>query len=360
MRGGLATVVAALTLLCGAATADAYIYWANRDNASIGRAKSNGGSVDQSYIATGASIYGVAVDEDHLYWTDRKKGRIGRVDRNGKHLDKKFITGLGTPRGLAVDSDYIYWADSKTSSVGRAALDGSDVNPTFIDPPKGVGDVAVDDQHVYWTNSFGLGRSDLDGTAIEESLVKALTYGVAVDAAHLFWAWFDYSPTRGGVGRANINGSGVKQKFIAKKKLFAEDVAVDDAHLWFIQQVGGIGRASLSGKKVKVHFIPGTHVGHGDNGLEEIAVDADGTPPETTIKKGPPNRTHNSTARFEFAASEDPSKFVCKLDKRKWRHCGESYELKNLKPGEHKLLVRATDEFGNTDGSPAKAEWTVR
>jgi streptogramin lyase len=358
-RTAAIALVAGITVICTAG-ADAYVYWANRDNASIGRAKSNGKGIDQSYLGTGASIYGVAVDDDHLYWTDRKKGRIGRADRDGSDFESAFISGLGTPRSLAVDSDYIYWVNSDTSSIGRAALDGSGVNPTFIDPPKGTGDVAVDDQHVYWTNSKGLGRANLDGTGIDESFVATLAYGITLDADHIFWAYFGYSPTRGGVGRANINGSGVEKKFISIKKLFAEDVAVDDAHLWWIEQVGGVSRASLSGKKIKKHFIPGTHVGHGDNGLEDLAVDADGTPPLTSIRKGPPHRTHSSTARFVLAASEPNSKLVCKLDKHGWKHCGTSYEVKHLEPGDHKLQVRATDEFGNTDPTPAKAKWEVR
>ena len=120
-----------------------------------------------------------------------------------------------------------------------------------------------------------------------------------------------------------------------------------------------LGRASLNGEKIKTHFIKVTHVGHGDNGLDEIAVDADGTPPLTNIRKRPPDRTRSNTARFVFAASEPHSKLACKLDKHRWKRCGASYEVKHLDPGDHKLSVRATDEFGNTDPTPAKHKWVV-
>src|SRR3954467_8869992 len=122
------------------ASADAYIYWANRDNASIGRARTNGKGIDESYIATGASLWGVAVDEDHIYWSDRKKGRIGRVNRDGTGFDKNFVTGLDPPRSIAVGGGHIYWADK--DGIGRADIDGGNVTHGFI--ATGTGNVEVD------------------------------------------------------------------------------------------------------------------------------------------------------------------------------------------------------------------------
>ena len=352
-------LVAALALTC-AAGADAFVYWANRDNASIGRARTNGKGVDQEFIYTRSSVYGVAVDGEHVYWSDRKKGRIGRANRDGSDVDRNFVTGLSTPHGIAVDDDYVYWVDTAADRIGRAALSTGIVEPDFIVPPKGAGDVAVDDQHVYWTTSGGLARANLDGTAIDSDFVSTQAYGVALDAEHVYWAYFGYSPNRGGVGRANIGGSGVDQRFIEVKSLYPQDVAVDSSHIWWVEQTGGLGRASLSGRKAKPHFIRGPRVGHGDNGLAELAVDPDGTPPKTTINKHPPARTRSGTARFEFASSERRSRFTCKLDKHGWKHCGASYELEHLSDGDHKLQVRATDEFGNVDPTPAKAKWVVR
>ena len=253
---------------------------------------------------------------------------------------------------MAVDSNYIYWANSGTDSVGRAALDGSGADPNFITGAKGVSDVSVDSHYVYWTNSGGLGRAGLDGTGVAMDFVSTLAYGIGVDEKHLYWASFRYSPNRGGVVRSNVNGTGIEKKFVSVRKIYPGDVAVDDAHVWWIEQTG-IGRSALSGKNVKPRIIKGDNVGHGETGLADMAVDADGTPPKTTIKSGPPQRTRNRSARFKFASSEPDSSFKCKLDKRRWRHCDQSYEVKELGPGEHKLSVRATDRFGNTDPTPA-------
>ena len=115
----------ALTMAC-VGSADAFVFWANRDAGTIGRAKSNGHGVDQSYINARASVYGVAVDEDHIYWTDRRGGAIGRASRSGGNVKRKLVTGLSSPHGMAVDSpSYIYWADSGSDSMAARRWTGA-------------------------------------------------------------------------------------------------------------------------------------------------------------------------------------------------------------------------------------------
>ena len=351
------TLAAALVML-SAASADAFVFWANRDSGSIGRAKTNGKGVDQTYIKARTSVYGVAVDDQRVYWTDRKGGAIGRANRNGSAIKRKLVTGLSSPHGIAVDDHFMYWANSGTDSIGRAALDGSGVNPSFIPNTKGAVEVTVDGHYVYWTNSAGIGRANLDGTSPNLGFVSTQAYGVAVDKAHIYWAFFRYSPTRGGVSRAKLNGSGIEKKFVSVRKIYPHDVAVDDAHVWWVEQ-SGIGRSTLRGKKVRTRFIKGPHVGHGESGIADIAVDADGTPPTTKIKSHPPARTRRTSVRFRFGSSEPDSTFRCKLDKRRWRRCAASHEIKDLKAGDHRLRVRATDRFGNTDPTPAQYQFRV-
>ncbi len=242
--------------------------------------------VDQSYINARASVYGVAVDEDHIYWTDRRGGAIGRASRSGGNVKRKLVTGLSSPHGMAVDSDYIYWADSGSDSIGRAALDGSGADPNFITGTNGASDVAVDAHYVYWTNSGGIGRANLDGTGADLTFIETVAYGVDVDSRHLYWAFYGYGPNRGGVGRANVNGTGIEKKFVSARNLYPHGVAVDDAHVWWVEQVA-IGRSALSGKNVKPNSITGPRVGHGDSGLADMAVDADGTPAEDEDQERP-------------------------------------------------------------------------
>jgi 6-phosphogluconolactonase (cycloisomerase 2 family) len=88
----------------------------------------------------------------------------------------------------------------------------------------------------------------------------------------------------------------------------------------------------------------------------------DETPPETTITNGPNPRTKRRRASFEFISSEPFSSFECKLDKRGFKPCPSprGYGKKLLKPGKHTFRVRALDEPGNTDRSPARMRWRIR
>jgi CSLREA domain-containing protein len=85
----------------------------------------------------------------------------------------------------------------------------------------------------------------------------------------------------------------------------------------------------------------------------------DRTPPQTTITKGPPRRTHKRAAKFKFTSSEAGSTFQCKLDRRPFKPCRSPKKYKGLKPGKHVFKVRATDAAGNTDPTPAVRKFTV-
>ena len=85
----------------------------------------------------------------------------------------------------------------------------------------------------------------------------------------------------------------------------------------------------------------------------------DANPPETTITKGPKQKTEKTKAKFKFDSNESGSSFECKLDKKSFKPCQSPRKYKNLDPGKHKFQVRATDQAGNTDASPAKYKFKV-
>ncbi len=67
--------------------------------------------------------------------------------------------------------------------------------------------------YVYWNNESGIGRANLDGTAIDESFIVLGHPGagsVAVDARHIYWI------QRDGIGRAKLDGTGVDRRFIPR------------------------------------------------------------------------------------------------------------------------------------------------
>ncbi len=86
----------------------------------------------------------------------------------------------------------------------------------------------------------------------------------------------------------------------------------------------------------------------------------DSTAPETTIISGPATTTSERTPRFEFASSEPGvSSFECRLDGAPFASCSSPYTTAPLPDGSHTFEVRATDNAGNTDPTPATYSFTV-
>src|SRR5262249_37014246 len=107
-------------------------------------------------------------------------------------------------------ANYVYWPNLGGTTVGRVALDGSQVNNSFVlgastgtmnDNPSGV---ATDAQHIYWTHATGIGRSNLDGTGVDPNFIPVtLGSGAAVAVTPKFIYW---SNAENAIGRANIDG----------------------------------------------------------------------------------------------------------------------------------------------------------
>ncbi len=86
------------------------------------------------------------------------------------------------------------------------------------------------------------------------------------------------------------------------------------------------------------------------------SASADRTDPETDIKKV---SVKGDDAKVKFTASDDETSdddldVECKLDKKGWKTCDSPQAYKNLKPGKHKVSVRATDDADNADSDSAK------
>jgi hypothetical protein len=197
-----------------------------------------------------------------------------------------LVCGLASLLVAAPAGAYVYWANVNVDKgIGRANLDGSGVNQSFVPdaPTHGPCGVAVDSQHLYWANygffepSFMLdttiGRANLDGSGANQSFIAGAKgpCGVAVDASHIYWAneggAFSLEPGST-IGRANLDGSGANQTFI-RKAATPCGVAVDANHVyWANLALGTIGRASLSGEDADESFITGANHPCG------VAVDA--------------------------------------------------------------------------------------
>ena len=85
----------------------------------------------------------------------------------------------------------------------------------------------------------------------------------------------------------------------------------------------------------------------------------DTTPPNTTIDTAPANPTNSTAASFSFSASEPGSTFECQLDGGGYSACTTPKSYSGLAEGSHTFQVRAVDQAGNADASPATHTWTI-
>jgi hypothetical protein len=81
------------------------------------------------------------------------------------------------------------------------------------------------------------------------------------------------------------------------------------------------------------------------------------SPPETTITKGP-KKTQKTRPKFKFTSSDPSAAFQCKLDKGKFAPCASPFKTPKLRPGKHKLQVRAVGA-GGTDPTPAVRKFRI-
>src|SRR3954470_16334375 len=106
-----------------------------------------------------------------------------------------------------------------------------------------------------------------------------------------------------------------------------------------------------------------------DSTPAERSFTVDATAPETTITDGPAEgaKVTTRTPTIASASSEEGSTFECRLDNTTkegvdtvaWSDCAASYKPAELDGGKHTIEVRATDQAGNTDATPAKRTFTV-
>jgi len=97
--------------------------------------------------------------------------------------------------------------------------------------------------------------------------------------------------------------------------------------------------------------------GKDDKGKAKGKDDKGGIP-DTRIVKGPKKKTHATTVKFKFTATESGAKFECKLDRQKFKPCKSPKTYKKLKPGKHVFKVRAV-KGKNVDPTPAKRKFKV-
>jgi gliding motility-associated-like protein len=90
-----------------------------------------------------------------------------------------------------------------------------------------------------------------------------------------------------------------------------------------------------------------------------ITFTIDTEAPDTKIISGPDALANKKSATFEFGSTKPKVSYAARLDGALFAPVSNPYTVTNLSDGEHRLEVRATDETGNTDPTPAIYTWRV-
>jgi hypothetical protein len=261
--------IAALLLLPPHAHGN-FVYWANSQGTSLGRAKINGTGLNNNFIPA-TNPFGVATDSKFVYW--EQPNSIGRANLDGSGPNPAFVTtGSSTPLGLAVTSSAIFWVSDDTH-IGRVNLDGTNPQANFITAPGSViCGIAADANFVYWADTGGMqriGRAPVAGGSSDPSFITAAGFvncGIAVDSNFLYWATRATPSPPDSIARAPVAGGAPNLSFISSPTPASKvpcGVAVNTQFVfWGSASPGGndpLGRADIGGGSPNPTFLtPGT------------------------------------------------------------------------------------------------------
>src|SRR5439155_296782 len=106
--------------------------------------------------------------------------------------------------------------------------------------------------------------------------------------------------------------------------------------------------------------------GNTDQSAAAFAWTIDVTPPDTTISSGPSDgsSTTSTSASFDFEGLDNLTatgalSFECSLDGGAFSSCTSPVFYSGLSRTSHTFAVRAKDQAGNVDPTPATATWTI-
>ncbi|NOJ96080.1 hypothetical protein HMI51_24485 [Corallococcus coralloides] len=133
-----------------------------------------------------------------------------------------------------------------------------------------------------------------------------------------------------------------------------------------------VGPLVVSGPGAWSHELQ-VSLAEGPHALTATAVDAAGNAsapasltffidteaPETSLVTAPVSPANSPSATFTFSSTGGGLGYACAVDEGPFEACDSPFTLDALSQGEHRFAVRAVDEAGNADASPAEHRWTV-
>ena len=81
---------------------------------------------------------------------------------------------------------------------------------------------------------------------------------------------------------------------------------------------------------------------------------------QDVARAGADQSRRSAGRRSGSRSGEAGSKFLCKLDKKKFKPCTSPKTYKKLKPGKHVFRVKARDRAGNVDQTPMVKRFKIK
>lgn len=209
---------------CGVAVSASHLYWC--EWFGLWRVNFEGPATPVQIVPGLSNPGGIAIDGTYVYWANPEAGTIGRARLDGSEANPAFLTGLQRPCNVAVGGGRLYWLDWQ--GIGRANIDGSDPIPGLVGTAGGCG-LAVDANYLYWGQRGAIGRARLDGTEAKPDFIAGvgMVSAIALDGSHLYWTDQPEGMFYASIGRANLDGSGALRNLIPTETFNLGGVAVD-------------------------------------------------------------------------------------------------------------------------------------
>ncbi len=182
----------------------------------------------------------------------------------------------------------------------------------------------------------------IGGTVTNSAPTPRPIAGICVDA---------FGP--GGSGHAQTDANG---EYIVK------GLQTDSYKVEFTDCVGTVWKTQwYNGKTSQTNADPvSVTQGATTSGIDAHLSSTDTTKPQTTLDSHPSSPSSSADATFTYESSKPNSTFECKLDAGAFADCpagGQTYH--SLSEASHTFQVRAIDQVGNFDDTPASFTWAV-
>ena len=184
-------------------------------------------------------------------------------------------------------------------------------------------------------------------------------------------AWFDGTEWRpvgsNGAGNGPINGTGLALATVDRQLYLAGSFtsAGGDPQAWHAASYGLSQIIAYPTPTVTAgpSAVPTPTVTPGPSAVATPTVTpaptADATAPRTLLRRSQISHAKRK-ATFRFGSGEAGSRFLCKLDKKRYRPCTSPKTYKKLKRGKHVFRVKARDRAGNVDRTPMVKRFKIK